>query len=79
MYSITAGMFNLPFVSTLTALMASNQVRFAGDTNCSHRTNISVVPSQFLNLGCSPAWHSPASESSQSYQPSRCIEGLSRM
>jgi len=36
LYSSTPGMFKLPIVSPLTALVASNQVHCAGDTNCRH-------------------------------------------
>ena len=52
LYSSTAGMFKLPIVSSWTALAASSPMRYAGDTNCSHRTNLSVGPLQFLNLAC---------------------------
>jgi hypothetical protein len=44
---------------------ASSQVRCASDTNFSHRTNISVGPSQFLDLACLPTWHSLSLTSSQ--------------
>ncbi len=51
----------------------------AGDTNCSHRTNLSVEPSQFLNLACLLTWRNPVLESSQSSQPCSYFEGLSRV
>ena len=78
LYSSTAGMFKLPIVSPWTVLAASSQVHCAGDTNCSHRTNLSVGPSQFLNQAGLPALRSPASGSLQSSQPCRYFEGLSR-
>jgi hypothetical protein len=42
LHSSTAGMFKLPIFSPLKALAASSQMRNAGNTNCSHRTNLSV-------------------------------------
>jgi hypothetical protein len=78
LYSSTAGMFKLPIFSPWTALAASSQVHCAGDTNCSHQTNLSVGPLRFLNLVCLPTWSSSVSVSSQSSQPCRYFEGLLR-
>jgi hypothetical protein len=56
LYSSTAGMFKLPIASPLTALVASSPLNCAGDTNCSHRTNLSVGASKVLNLARLQDW-----------------------
>ena len=47
LHSITSVMFKFPIVSPWTALASISQVRFPGDMNCSHQTNLQLSHHSF--------------------------------